>query len=570
MLSGAMIFCQLALLLQIALLSSADEATAPLADLPSLVQLGVKGHRSAPLRAGSTARPNIAVIQLDQWRFDWDGYHAPALQLPAIRRLGDGGTRFERAYVPSPICVPSRVCFASGMAYRDIWVTSNGQDYVAPGSSPTFMSQLQGAGYATMFAGKDHLSAEHGVGLDGSTDAAAMGIDRYRRTDDKYGVCTAQPMILMHPTRHAKEPYGVNLTGKGVFEEQCKAYGPFARGAACEPTQVCVGKFECGFRCDGLSDVDEALSIDAWTEASAEELLREHLSSPQGGKPWFLQLGFPGPHPPFILSPSMREGAEGREYPPPVDANFSGIPGAENVDAAASRRAYGALVEHIDEQIARFLGFLEESGELNDTVVVVMGDHGEHLGDHSEFAKASPWEPSVRVPLIVAGLGVAAGRVERRPVSTLDVVGAILELAGAERAPRMTARSLAPMFGEGGEAPREVVVSGLTSRVGALDPRENKAGLAADWEMALKRFNETATLKLVCCPNGCFKQGTMFPKRPGEAQLVLMSLLEESLGGGFERNVLDISTGVGVAEARELLQSLGDRFREACAPLLGP
>lgn len=67
---------------------------------------------------------------------------------------------------------------------------------------------------------------------------------------------------------------------------------------------------------------------------------------------------------------------------------LQGIPGAENVDAAASRRAYGALVEHIDEQIARFLGFLEESGELNDTVVVVMGDHGEHLGDHSEFAKA--------------------------------------------------------------------------------------------------------------------------------------------------------------------------------------
>lgn len=58
------------------------------------------------------------------------------------------------------------------------------------------------------------------MGLDGSTDAAAMGIDRYRRTDDKYGVCTAQPMILMHPTRHAKEPYGVNLTGKGVFEDQ--------------------------------------------------------------------------------------------------------------------------------------------------------------------------------------------------------------------------------------------------------------------------------------------------------------------------------------------------------------
>lgn len=60
------------------------------------------------------------------------------------------------------------------------------------------------------------------------------------------------------------------------------------------------------------------------------------------------------------------------------------------------------------------------------------------------------------------------------------------------------------------------------------------------------------------------------PRASAEAQLVLMSLLEESLGGGFERNVLDISTGVGVAEARELLQSLGDRFREACAPLLGP
>lgn len=123
-------------------------------------------------------RPNIAVIQLDQWRFDWDGYHAPALQLPAIRRLGDGGTRFERAYVPSPICVPSRVCFASGMAYRDIWVTSNGQDYVAPGSSPTFMSQLQGAGYATMFAGKDCSPVRHSCAF-----AGACSVDVYRLSE---------------------------------------------------------------------------------------------------------------------------------------------------------------------------------------------------------------------------------------------------------------------------------------------------------------------------------------------------------------------------------------------------
>merc|ERR1712151_979051 len=116
----------------------------------------------------------------------------------------------------------------------------------------------------------------------------------------------------------------------------------------------------------------------------------------------------------------------------------------------------------------------------------------------------------------------------------------ILDFAGAARPVGMQSESLRPFLEDPvAGLPRSVVKSGLNGSVAIFDSSEH---LVCDWEMAVRRFNASSVLKLVCCPRGCLKQGTMFPKTPDRAQVVLMSLGWGEEGDiAHERNVLDLA-----------------------------
>ena len=102
------------------------------------------------------ARPNVLLLFPDQWRSDWDGQHSGLgipLNLPTLRSLQNGGTRFTEAYVPSPSCAPSRASLSSGREYDRNGVLGNdANDYDS--RIPTYYSALQEAGYWTMTAGQ--------------------------------------------------------------------------------------------------------------------------------------------------------------------------------------------------------------------------------------------------------------------------------------------------------------------------------------------------------------------------------------------------------------------------------
>ena len=101
--------------------------------------------------------PNILLLFPDEWRFDWDSFRDDngrvPLTLPILRSLAARGTRFTHAYVPAPVCAPSRSCLAAGREYDDAGVPTNfDNDY--PVNQTTFYTQLQKAGYWTMTTGK--------------------------------------------------------------------------------------------------------------------------------------------------------------------------------------------------------------------------------------------------------------------------------------------------------------------------------------------------------------------------------------------------------------------------------
>lgn len=221
-------------------------------------------------------------------------------------------------------------------------------------------------------------------------------------------------------------------------------------------------------------------------------------------------------------------------------------------DVAEIRRIYRQQLRRIDSEIQELFLLMKEN-----TVVVLTSDHGDHLGDHGHFGKSSPFEPSLHVPLIVAGPQLRQGVVEE-PVSLIDVPMTFIELAGLQRPASMQGYSLLPALRRQGPIARPAVMSGLDY------VEEFKEGLS----LGRKQFDTAAALvdgrflKLICCPSGCRKQGRLLPEVFGP-QVALMEVSERP--GSFERNILSRTWR---AEALHLANFLGQDFQEACLPLL--
>ena len=114
---------------------------------------------------------------------------------------------------------------------------------------------------------------------------------------------------------------------------------------------------------------------------------------------------------------------------------------------AWSGRPTGRWCDLIDEQVGRLLEALEATGQLENTIVIFTSDHGELLGDHGLYLKGPFfYEPSIRVPLIVAGPGVRSGARSPALVELADLAPTLLDAAGLERHPGMQSRSLWPLL----------------------------------------------------------------------------------------------------------------------------
>lgn len=416
---------------------------------------------------------------------------------------------------------------------------------------PTFYKVLQEAGYHTMMAGKDHLTGGTGVGLAGELNARCLGWTDQIRTNDKF-----------QNTRYdlPRDPYGIFLAqhvledGQGgqrdAFSVTRDCYGYWGSGE-------CVGHihmksfphlaidklmFNPGVYSPKL-DIGQEFYVDDWVRNVSETLFNRRPT----GKPWFLQVGFPGPHPPFIITERMNASVAGRTYPAPVhDEEIS-----EDMQQFM-RRSYAAEIENIDRLVGEILGYIKQAGELDNTIVVYLSDHGDELGDYSLLGKTNPWDGSARVPFIVSGPGLKKGQVVNDPTLTLDAVGMFMEAARATPRPGMNALSLLATLREGSRVgpPREYVRSGLSY------PLEGR-----DWRTVVKRFNTTSVLKFVCClghscPDSPWAIAQRLP--PGEVQL-------SEVGDSPERQNL---LPRGMAEAVALAGHLPEAYREPCARLL--
>jgi arylsulfatase A-like enzyme len=168
------------------------------------------------------------------------------------------------------------------------------------------------------------------------------------------------------------------------------------------------------------SDLPDGLMADAAVAKLAE--------FKKGGKPFFLGLGFFKPHLPFVATKRDWDAFENVTIPPPADAKpfdspykhgsgeffgyampFKKTKPLSRESANTARRAYLACVRYVDRQVGKVLTQLDELGLADNTIVVVWGDHGWHLGDAQQWAKHTPFERANRSVLMVRAPGCKRG-----------------------------------------------------------------------------------------------------------------------------------------------------------------
>ena len=375
-------------------------------------------------------RPNIVFILTDQQRYDTvAALGFDYMITPNLDRLARRGTAFENMYITSPSCSPSRASLFTGVYPHTNGVFRNDEAW-----SYCWVKDLAEAGYRTVNVGKMHTMPVEG----------AFGFHERHVVENK-------------DRDHPNLPF--------YIDNWDKAY--FVRGLE-KPSRVTQSRRnDYGDLLGAWTwDQDEILHPDVFVGQMACWWLDRYT----GDGPFFLQVGLPGPHPPYDPTQEYLDMYDGRDLPAPIPHDPKEQPKAmrdlrefhlgEDADGVVhladpspeqSRRQrahYCANVTMIDRQVGKIVDALERRGVLEDTVIVFTSDHGDCLGDHGHSQKWNMYQSTVRVPALVFGPGrIPEGRRIQDNVALFDFGPTVLELAGVEVPEWMEARTLGGYFG---------------------------------------------------------------------------------------------------------------------------
>ena len=353
-------------------------------------------------------------------------YGHPVVQTPTLSRLAAEGAVFDSAYCASPLCAPSRAAMLTGRLPSRIGVYDNAAELAA--ETPTFVHLLRAAGYSTTLAGKMHF-----VGPD-----QLHGFEQ-RLTSDVY-------------------PAGFDWTPDWRLPAGTRLPWYHTMSSVLE-TAVAEAATQ--------TDYDDEVCF------SACQLLRDLSRQPQR-RPFFATVSFTNPHDPWQVRRRHWELYDDAAIDLPAVATIpreqadhhslrlrdmygSDRHPLSEQETRRARHGYYAAISYVDEQVGEVLGVLEDTGMAEDTVVIFTADHGEMLGERGLWYKMSFFEASARVPLIVRGPGVVAGR-HAASVSQLDLAPTLAALAGGEhREYGFEGTSLLPLLSGRGAAPESAV-----------------------------------------------------------------------------------------------------------------
>jgi arylsulfatase A-like enzyme len=371
---------------------------------------------SLPAAADSTptapSRPNVLFILCDDIR--WDAMSCaghPDLHTPNIDRIANEGVRFLNSFCTTSLCSPSRASIMSGVYAHSHKVLNNFTEF--PNDLHSFPRVLHDAGYATAYLGKWHMGEDN--------DQKRPGFD-----------------------------YWVSHKGQGKY----------------------VGT-------EFNLDDKERKVIPGYYTNIVTDLSLDWLKQRRAGQPWLLCLGHKAPHSFYYPEEKYAHVFDKVDVQYPASAfhlddkpewirqrlyTWHGIYGPlfewrknfpddrpEAVkDFAAMTHAYWGTILSVDDSVGRLLAYLEQSHQLDNTLIIFMGDNGLLNGEHGMVDKRTAHEPSLRVPILARYPGLTkTPKVIAQQVLTLDIAPSILELCGAPPLQNIQGKSWVKLVREG-------------------------------------------------------------------------------------------------------------------------
>lgn len=373
--------------------------------------LVVVGTHRAVAAEAAASRPNVLFIPIDDLN-DWVGHLGgnPDVKTPHLDRLARRGVSFANAHCVAPACNPSRAGLLSGLRPSTTGIYHNPHNWVDTlAGVVTLPEHFRACGYRVVGGGKI---------FHGSQNAARFWDEYYQR----------------HELPAPKTPY--NGLNRAQFDWKALDIAP-----------------------EEMPDYQ----LVSW---AIEQLRQKH------DRPLFLAVGIVKPHLPWYVPkkyfdlypkdkltlPQVPD--DDLDDVPPIGRRMANPEGDHKAVVESGQwrdavQAYLATISFVDEQVGRLIDALDHSPYAGNTIVVLWGDHGWHLGEKHHWRKFTLWEEATRAPLIFVAPGVARpGSICNRPVDFLSIYPTLAELCGLPVPKHVEGPSLRPLL-ENPEAPWE-------------------------------------------------------------------------------------------------------------------
>ena len=380
-----------------------------------------------------SAPPNVLLICVDDLKPILGCYGDKLVKSPNIDRLAARSVQFDRAFCNQAVCSPSRNSLLTGLRPQTLGIYDLGTNFRRARPDAVTLPQLfKQHGWRTEGMGKIFH-----VGHGNTNDPASWSTPHWNANVVAYAL----------PASKAK----AGLTREEALFSN-KSAKDLPRGAAWESADVPDNTYPDG----ALAD-------------HAIERLRAAKEKP--AEPFFLAVGFLKPHLPFVAPKKYWDLYDRASFPlaevrtPPEGApsyapqfggelrQYSDIPDVGPLNDDLQRtliHGYHAAVSYMDAQLGRVLAELDKLGLAQNTIIILWGDHGWHLGDHGIWCKHTNYEQAARIPLLVAapggagGASLSAGTKSGSLVETVDIYPTLCELAGLPAPAGLDGRSFVP------------------------------------------------------------------------------------------------------------------------------
>ena len=414
-----------------------------------------------------TGQPNVLLIMTDQQRADALGCAAGWVNTPNLDRIAGEGVRFTNCLTNSPVCVPARLSLAAGLYPHNTGVWNN-CGHTMPAETPTWMQTIRRAGYRTSLFGKTHWHPHNGVDLrEREHLLSAYGLDDVDETPGPRACCRNRCRMI-----DQWEQAGLLQAYRDDYAERFRA----------DPTLV----------------RPSPLGVEHYYDTYVGEAATRYLSDYDRDEPWFCWVSFGGPHEPWDAPEPYASMYDPSKMPPALSrfadqgdrasGALDGMPGKSNnaelspERIAAMRANYAGNVTLIDDQVGKLLEAVERRGELGNTVIAFISDHGEMNGDHGLVYKSQFLDGALRVPLLIrlpwAG---AAGHVCERIVELNDIGPTLVEAIDGRIEHQQFAKSLIPLVRDPGAAMGDEALAEVDGELCLVTP---------EWKFAVNEAGE--------------------------------------------------------------------------------